>query len=150
MFVVEPAAARRAMAAAFDFVLLDASDPVIDLIVHTEGRLADVVFDAAAVPAVAAMLHELVRPGGSIAVVGAYGLPVPVDLQAVMFKELELRGHRTYLPPDLDAALRLLESHVDDLGRLVTEVITPDQVGAAVEHLRTGRGMKYVVDLTSP
>ena len=70
------------------------------------GRLADVAFDAAAVPAVAALLPRLVRPAGRIGLVGTYGRPVELDLQAVLFRELTVLGNRVYQPADIDAALR--------------------------------------------
>lgn len=76
---------------------------------------------------------------------GAYGAPVPVDLQAVMFKEPSLSGHRTYPPGDIDAAIGILAADHASLGPLVTSVVTPDQVGETMAAMRRGEGMQAVV-----
>lgn len=143
----EPAPPRRALAEKLGFELLDATDPVADLEARTASRLGDIVFDAAAAPVVAASLHRLVRPGGRIAVVGAYCGQTPIDLLAVMFKELRIEGHRTYLPADIDGAIELLAADQAELAQLITAMVRPDEIGRAIDDLHAGRGMKYVVDL---
>jgi threonine dehydrogenase-like Zn-dependent dehydrogenase len=145
VLLAERAPARRDAAAALGFTLLDTDDPVADVVARTGGRLADVVVDAAAAAPVAAMLGRLARPCGTIAIVGAYGAPVPIDLQAVMFKELAIAGHRTYLPDDIDAAIGILAADHATLGALVTSVVAPDQVGETIAAMRRGEGMKAVV-----
>lgn len=145
--VSEPAPARRAVAHALGLGVLDALMPVEDVARRTNGRLASVVIDAAAVAPVAAILTRLVHPGGTIAIVGTYGRAVPLDLQAVMFKELSIMGHRTYRPDDIEAALGILEADHATLGRLMSGIVTPDQVAATIAALHAGEGMKYVVEL---
>lgn len=144
--VSEPSPARRAIAEALGFELLDAADPVGDVQRRTDGRLASVVFDAAAAAPVAGMLTQLVQPSGTIAIVGTYGTPTAIDLQAVMFKELTIVGHRTYLPADIDAAIAILDADQEVLRPLMSGTITPDAVQATIEALRSGQGMKYVVE----
>jgi threonine dehydrogenase-like Zn-dependent dehydrogenase len=146
VFLAEPAATRRQLAAALAFELLGASDPIADLEERTSGRLADLVFDAAAAPTVAAMLHRFVAPTGWIGIVGAYGAPPQMDLLAVMFKELTIVGHRTYGPADLQAALAMLADDADALAALVTKVVKPDAVPDVLHAMRRGEGMKYVVE----
>ena len=145
VFVSEPSAARRAVAEALRFELLDAADPLGDVQRRTGGSLADVVFDAAGAAPVAALLPSLVKPSGTIAIVGAYAGPTPLDLQAVMFKELSLIGHRTYLPADIDAALAILAADQRALRPLLSGTVQPDDVAETIEALRRGQGMKYVV-----
>ncbi len=67
ILIGEPAPARRAIAAAVGFETLDLEDPVGDLARRTDGWLADIAFDAAAVPAVAASCcrGSSDRPDGS-------------------------------------------------------------------------------------
>jgi threonine dehydrogenase-like Zn-dependent dehydrogenase len=126
--------------------LLDATNPIGELEAKTARRLADVVFDAAASPAVAASLCGLVAPTGYVAIIGTYGEPAAVDLQAVMFKELRIVGSRTYLPSDLDAALVLLARDQDQLRPILSGVVAPDALGETFEALRAGEGLKYVVE----
>lgn len=144
--VSEPSASRRAIAEALGFELLDATDPVADVMSRTHGRLASVVFDAAAAAPVARMLTSLVHPEGTIAIVGTYGTPTAIDLQAVMFKELTIVGHRTYLPADIDAALTILAEDQQLLAPLMSGTVSAGEVPQAVAALTSGQGMKYVVE----
>ncbi len=144
--VSEPSPSRRAIADALGFELLDAASPVADILDRTDGRLASVVFDAAAATPVAGMLTQLAQPTGTIAIVGTYAEPTAIDLQAVVFKELTIVGHRTYLPADIDTAIGILESDQESLRPLMSGTVAPDQVQVTIEMLRAGQGMKYVVE----
>ena len=145
ILIGEPAPARRGFAEAAGFETLDAADPVRDLERRTSGWLADVVFDAAAVPAVAADLPRLVRPAGRIGLVGTYGRPVELDLQAVLFRELTLIGNRVYQPADIDAALQMLAADPSAFKPLISAVVGLDEAPAAFARLRAGEGVKYLV-----
>ena len=145
VLVGEPSADRRRFASARGLGVLDADDPVGDLERRTEGRLADVAFDAAAAPAVAAVLPRLVRPAGRIGLVGTYGRPVEVDLQAILFRELTLLGNRVYRPTDIDTALSLLAADPERFRPLVSDVVPLTEAPRAVERLRAGEGVKYIV-----
>ncbi len=142
----ERAPARRTVAATLGFELLEPDSPAESLESITSGALADVVFDAAAAPAVAASLHRFVHSTGVVAIVGAYGGLVPLDLQAVMFKELNIRGHRTYLPADIDAGLELLRADLPALKPLLSGVVPAADVADAIGAMRRGEGMKFVVE----
>jgi (R,R)-butanediol dehydrogenase/meso-butanediol dehydrogenase/diacetyl reductase len=146
VLVAERVESRRSLAASFGCELLDADRPAEQLAELTNGDLADVVFDAAAAPAVAAMLHQFVKSTGYVAVVGSYGGLTPIDMQAVMFKELTLRGHRTYLPADIDAAVALLSADVAVLGPIVSRVVKPDDIEPAIASLRAGELLKVIVE----
>jgi (R,R)-butanediol dehydrogenase/meso-butanediol dehydrogenase/diacetyl reductase len=145
IMVGERSAARREFAATLGFETLDADDPVADVEKRTDGWLADVVFDAAAAPAVAALLPRLVRPAGRIGLVGTYARPVEVDLQAVLFRELTVIGNRVYQPADIDAALAILAAEPELFGGLISEIFELDQVPVAFDRLRAGIGVKYLV-----
>jgi (R,R)-butanediol dehydrogenase/meso-butanediol dehydrogenase/diacetyl reductase len=146
VYVAESAPARRAVAAALGFDLLDPVDPAAELADLTGGGLADVAFDAAARPSVAAMLTALVVPGGQVVIVGSYGAPAPVDLQALMFRGLSMIGVRVYRPEDIDVALAMLAAGAIDTDRLVTAVVPLERVGEAFDQLRAGTQMKVLVD----
>lgn len=145
ILIGELAPARRALAKATGFETLDPDDPLADLEGRTDGSLADVAFDAAAAPAVAALLPRLVRPAGRVGLVGTYGRPVELDLQAVLFKELTLIGNRVYEPPDIDAALVMLGDDPTAFRPLISEVVTLDRAPWAFDRLRAGDGVKYLV-----
>ena len=96
-------------------------------------------------PAVAGILPHLVRSAGRIALVGVYGRPAEVDLQAVVFREQTILGNRVYTPPDIDRALALLADDGDMIRSLVSEVVPLTEAAAAFERFRTGQGVKVVV-----
>jgi 2-desacetyl-2-hydroxyethyl bacteriochlorophyllide A dehydrogenase len=148
ILIGEPSAPRREAATELGFELLDVADPVADLVERTGGARADVVFDAAAVPAVARILPQLVRPGGTVALVGVYEGPTPVDLQSLVFREVTMRGNRVYTPADIHRALELLlPGSGIDAGRLVTATVPVTGTQDALAQLGRGVGVKYLVDL---
>lgn len=145
ILIGEPSPARRSFANAGGFETLDAADPLGDLDRRSQGWLADVVFDAAAVPAVAALLPRLVRPAGVIAIVGTYSRPVELDLQAILFRELTVLGNRVYEPADIDTALQALAADPAAFKPLISAVVELDGAPGAFDRLRAGEGVKYLV-----
>ena len=145
IMIGERSTGRRTFAAEHGFEVLDPDDPVGDVQRRTDGWMADVVFDAAAAPSVAAILPRLVRPAGRIGLVGTYGRPVELDLQTVLFRELTLFGNRVYRPADIDTALTLLAGDPEAFRLLISEIVTLDEAPRAFERLRAGDGLKYVV-----
>jgi (R,R)-butanediol dehydrogenase/meso-butanediol dehydrogenase/diacetyl reductase len=146
VLVMEPSVPRRTFAERCGFELLDPADPVADLRRRTDNWMADVVLDAAAVPAVAAILPRLVHPAGAISLVGVYSAPAPVDLQALVFGELTVIGNRVYAPADIDTALDIIAGGELDLAAFVTEIVGLRDAPAALRRLRAGEGIKYLVD----
>jgi (R,R)-butanediol dehydrogenase/meso-butanediol dehydrogenase/diacetyl reductase len=113
--------------------------------VSAEGLAAEVVFDAAGHPAVAALVTDLVAPGGTVVVVAVYGDPAPVDLRAVTFKELTAVGTRVYSRGDLAVATDLVASGRFDPEPFLTSTVTLDEAAEAIADLRRGVGLKVLV-----
>ena len=106
----------------------------------------DVVFDATGHPAVAASLLEWPRVGGTVVVVGAYGPGRHgVDLLALMFAELTVRGTRIYLREDIEAAIGLVTTGRVDARAVVSGIHPLSEAVGAVEGLRRGEGMKVLI-----
>ena len=146
VLVSEPSATRRDFAAQCGFELLDPADPVGDVRRITDGWMADVVFDAAAVPAVAALLPRMVHPTGTVSLVGTYAAPAAVDLTAVVFGEMTVIGSRVYTPADIEGALGILARGELDLRPLVTGIVAMADAPEVLASLRSGEGVKYLVD----
>ncbi|HEX2157076.1 MAG TPA: zinc-binding dehydrogenase, partial [Actinomycetes bacterium] len=106
----------------------------------------DVVFDAAAHPAVAAALAEAARPGGRVVLVGIYGPPAALDLRAVAFKELTLIGTRVYSRDDIRVATAMVADGRFDPAPLITRSVPLAGAPAAVDDLRAGREVKLLVE----
>jgi 2-desacetyl-2-hydroxyethyl bacteriochlorophyllide A dehydrogenase len=140
--IVEPGERRRGAAEQLGF----ATTSTVDLLPETlRGELADLVFDAAGAPEVALSVTGLVRPRGSVVFEGVYGRPVPLDLQAVTFGELNLVGTRVYTPMDIDTALALLTAGSVDVTSLVSEVVEFAGVSDALGRLERGESVKVLV-----
>ena len=140
--LVEPAGMRRAVADQLGFVAV--ADPA-EVPARLGGRLADVAFDAAAVPASAAQVTGLVLALSMIVIVGVHGRPALVDLQAVTFGELQLVGTRVYQPADIRTALALLAGRTLDTGPLLSEVVSLAEAPAALQRLARGEALKVLV-----
>lgn len=145
VYVSEPASSRRAVAQALGAQLLDPADPAADLHRRTAGDGVPVVFDTAAHPSVAAGLTAWAAGGGRLVVVGTYAAPTPIDLQAVVFRELELVGCRVYTRDDFEAAVGLLATGRFDPAPLITSVVPLDQAPRALERLRAGEELKVLL-----
>ncbi|HHV58215.1 MAG TPA: alcohol dehydrogenase catalytic domain-containing protein [Firmicutes bacterium] len=114
VIVSEPSDLRRNLAARHGFTVVDGGPGTKDAVLTlTGGDGADVVFDAAGVPATAALATEIVRVSGRVVVVGVFKHPAPVDLLAVNFNELEIVGTRVYTDQAFEAAARLVASSPD-------------------------------------
>jgi 2-desacetyl-2-hydroxyethyl bacteriochlorophyllide A dehydrogenase len=134
--VVERSASRRDVATALGLPALDA--------VPDDGS-ADVVFDAAAHPAVAAAVTGAAAPLARIVLVGVYGTPAPMDLQAATFKELTLMGTRVYSAAELRTAVDMIAGGRFDAAPLLTSTVSITDGPGAITALRAGEGIKTVV-----
>ena len=77
---------------------------------QTSGDGADLVFECAGVPSTGKAMTELVRSRGTIINLGVFKKPVEIDMQAVNFKEIILRGSRVYTRRDFESAIHLAET----------------------------------------
>ena len=136
VLVAEPVPGRRRLAADLGFETTGA----------LAGDAAEVVFDAAAHPAVAAGLAGAVAVGGRAVLVGVYGAPAPLDLQALTFKEVTVIGTRVYSRDDLRVATAMIADGRFDPSPLITWSVPLTGAASAVDDLRAGRGVKLLVE----
>jgi (R,R)-butanediol dehydrogenase/meso-butanediol dehydrogenase/diacetyl reductase len=104
---------------------------------------ADLVLECAGHPSSAIEMVALIRPRGVIVNLGVFKKPVSVDLQAVNFKEVEIRGSRVYERRDFEQAIKLA-MHLP-LERIVTHAYPLRQVSAAFEQFRSGQVCKAMI-----
>ena len=137
ILIGETAPARRTFAESLGFDTLDTVDPFGDLERHTSGRLADVAFDAAAVPAVAALLPRLVPAGR------AHRPSAPCAARRARPPGHPLQGTDSARQSGLPAG-RHRRGTPDAGGRpggfrpLISEVVGLDEAPAAFARLRAG------------
>ena len=112
---------------------------------RTDGEGADLVFEAAGSPAAALQMTELVRSRGVIVNVSVLKEPVPIDMQAVNFRELEIVGTRVYTMDDYRTAIEVAQR--GDLEKIVTHTFPLEEVSEAFELFRSGREVcKVIID----
>jgi len=120
-------------------VVADGSTMAETLAPLTDGEGADITFDTAAHPSVAAELTEVTRVLGRIVVVGVYKAPAPIDLRAVCFKEQSMLGVRVYTTPDVTRAIELIATDALGLAAFPTKAFGLDQVSAAFDAAASGQ-----------
>lgn len=91
------------------------------------------VFECSGAPAALAQALELVRAGGFVSLLGLFAAPPAVDLNAVVQKELVLRGDFAYATDDVQEAFALASSGRLGLAELVSDRFSLSQVQQAFE-----------------
>ena len=104
---------------------------------------ADLLFECAGHPSSALEMCDLVRSRGVIVNLGVFKKPVPIDMQAVNFKEIEILGSRVYERKDFETAINLAMRL--PLERIVTHAYSLQDVDAAFEQFRTGEVCKVLI-----
>jgi len=138
--ITEPSPWRREVAASLGFTVVPAgSTMAATLDPLTDGEGADLTFDTAAHPSVAAELTAVTRVRGRIVVVGVYKQPASLDLQAVCFKEQTMVGIRVYTSGDVGRAIELIASGVLGLDRFPTKAFDLADVAAAFDAATSGQ-----------
>lgn len=127
VIIVETNPFRLGLAKEAGFIAINPADTnVVDKVLElTGGTGADVVFDCAAHPSVAAVLTKLVRVQGTIEIVGSYKKPAEMALLDIEFKELTIVGTRVYVKRDFETAIKLIQAGFP-YERLIT-VYAPEQ-----------------------
>lgn len=138
ILVTDVAPARIELAKRLGFDILEASSSALAAAIldRTGGEGADILFECSGSPDVALQMTDFVRCRGVIVNVGVFKKPVPVDLQAVNFKELHMVGSRVYSVEDFRQAVHMAFSIPID--KLVTQRFPLKQVGDAFGLLTSG------------
>jgi len=105
---------------------------------ETEGWGADIVFECSGAPAAVRDLFKVVRPGGTVVIVGLPPEPVAVDLAAACFRECRIETVFRYANV-FDRALALMSAGRVHLNPWVPGTYAFDQSIAAFERAAEGR-----------
>lgn len=111
----------------------------------TNGRGADVVFDAAGAPAAASQFTRISRPGGRIVVVGMYKDVISLDLRVLTFRELTMVGSHVYRYADFEKAVHFILKDSPRLSSIITEKKELNDIESALGMVREGRAMKVLI-----
>lgn len=113
---------------------------------ESDGSGADVVFEVSGAKAALLGATALLAPRGCLLLVAIYPQPVELNLFHLFWKELKVQGARVYEREDYERAIQLMAGKALDLGRLITRVISLDQIQEAFESLESDpNAMKILV-----
>lgn len=132
---------------------LEVVDPrEIDLVAfvneRTGGAGADVVFEVTGSAAGAATMTQLPRTRGRIVVVAIFGHVPPVDLKAILWREMKLCGTRVYERQDFEKAIELASGDALPLDQLITATYPLERLKDALSELEQGgNAMKVLIDV---
>ncbi|MCS4243249.1 D-xylulose reductase [Rhizobium sp. BIGb0125] len=104
----------------------------------TENWGADIVFECSGAPAAIRDLFKVVRPGGTVVLVGLPPEPVPFDIAAACARECRIETVFRYANV-FDRALALIAAGKVNLKPLVSDTYNFDQSIAAFERAAEGR-----------
>jgi len=136
--------ARRSLAQKVGLNAVEAGEELRRLVMKSSNNDgADVLFECAGHPSTAIEMTAHVRSRGVIVNLGVFKQPVPVDMQAINFKEIEVRGSRVYARRDFEIAIDLASAL--PLDHIVTHAYPLQDVEAAFEQFRSGQVCKALI-----
>ncbi|WP_067434227.1 zinc-dependent alcohol dehydrogenase [Nocardioides jensenii] len=149
VIVSEPSSARRDMATDLGFTdVVNPSDLKARVEATTDGRGADVLYECTGVAALLQPSAELVRRGGTLALLG-----FPLDTSTVSYadwqvRELAVIGSLAYNHDDFVATIQLIAEKRIDVAPLHTGTVGLSELGDLLEELDSGRSShtKVLVD----
>lgn len=104
-----------------------ASDVATEVRRLTDGKGADVAFEATSVNVVLDTLFDAVRPGAVITVISIWGKPASLDMQKLVLKEVDLRGTIAYVNSH-PKTIKLVQEGRVDLKPFITKTIGLDDL----------------------
>jgi L-iditol 2-dehydrogenase len=148
VFAVDPQAERRELARKLgaDAVLDPQADDVAQEVARaTEGRGADVAFEAVGIPATVKAAIGAVRRGATVTLVGNLSPAVEIPLQAVVTRQLRLQGSCS-IAGEYPAALSMIERGVVNVDAMRSAVAPLSEGAAWFDRLyRKERGLMKVI-----
>lgn len=137
---------RRAIAAELGLRAVSAGEELRHHVESaTSGEGVGLLFECTGAASAAREMTALVRPRANIINLGVFKKPAEVDLQAINFKEISLRGSRVYTRGDFEEAIRL--SSFLPISRIVTHCFPLQDVQSAFQCFRSGQNACKVLIL---
>ncbi len=110
----------------------------------TDGGV-DVAIEAIGNPVTLGQAFDSVRRGGRLCIVGFSDKPFTVPAAKVMFHEIEIVGSLGCRPVDYPRIIEMIRAGRVQLRPLVTGRFPLSEVNAAVDTLRSGKGLRNIV-----
>lgn len=113
------------------------------------GEEADIFFECIGIGAAVDQAIENVKKGGTIVVVGVYGMKPPVNLAWVQDREISILGSLMYVERDFDDTIRYMANGAMKTEPLISKVFAFDQYDEAFRYINTNKetSMKIIVEM---
>jgi 2-desacetyl-2-hydroxyethyl bacteriochlorophyllide A dehydrogenase len=121
------------------------ADPRPVVMKETKGRGVDIVFVCVGSEGVLAQAASMVRPGGTVIVLGLFHGESTFDPNLMVEKELTFRGAFRRSPETWYRILNLIGNNIISLDALISHVLPLDEVERAFQLLKRGEGIKVVI-----
>lgn len=105
------------------------------ILISTDGRGADVVFEVSGTQAGLNTAAALLHPDGRLVTIATYDKPVSVDISKLHYKQITLVTSRAYQKDDFEEAINLLADKSIDAEQIISKVVS---LGEAREILESG------------
>ncbi|MEM3716258.1 MAG: NAD(P)-dependent alcohol dehydrogenase [Candidatus Bathyarchaeia archaeon] len=131
------------------FTINASKENVVEQIMElTNNRGVDVVIEASGSPRALQQALDIVKPGGRIVLVGYPLVEVPIVVDKILMKELDIIGVHRYANV-FPTAIKLVSSGVVDVKSLVTHVFPLERIveGFNVHMNKTGDPIKVQVEI---
>lgn len=128
-----------------EVVSIDEVERVDQVIRRLTGGGADISIDVTGVPSMVETAFRSTRLGGKVVVVGLSFHKVQLEINRLVWLQLTVRGCRTYNPVNLPKVLKLVESGVVDLGKIVSHRFKLEQINEAYQALDKGEIIRGIV-----
>ncbi len=125
-------------------VVLVELDPARRLLANGAG--ADVAFEVSGAAAGVNSAVEVLTTRGRLVMVAIHPKPKEIDLHRFFWRELEMFGARLYQRDDFEEAVKLVAAGAVPARRLISRVVSLDDVEAGFLALESGGAMKVLVD----
>jgi S-(hydroxymethyl)glutathione dehydrogenase/alcohol dehydrogenase len=150
---VDPVSAKRELAlrsGATDVIDPSVDKPSVAVRELTGGRGCDFAFEAVGTGSSIVTAYNLARRGGTVVAIGVphHGDKLELAAVRIFYEEKRLVGSfygSAQIRRDLPRYAALAERGQLDLGALISQRIVLDQVGAALESLAAGTGLRTVI-----
>jgi len=109
------------------------------------GGGADIGFEAIGNPTTQAQTFASLRTGGRFVVVGFSAQPLSLDIGRLMYREMEIVGSLGCRAVDYPRVLELARQNKIKIKELVTARFALDEINAAFDVLRRGKGIRSIV-----
>jgi L-iditol 2-dehydrogenase len=120
------------------------SDPVGFVMSETDGRGADVVIEASGACVACSQALEFVKVAGHVTLLGVRGMPLSIDLDPMVTKELTMSGTWGTLPSSWVTTLRLMSSGKIDVEPLITHRISLSEWEKGFELMESQKAIKVL------